>query len=103
MLNRTLQIFSDRLNEKAVSCYPALVIVDYMRCTAETTLGQRMRQRRESKGLTRRKIAIACDVTEGTVVNWEIDKHVPKLTPTQLSILLSLLDWSLSDMIEPIS
>jgi DNA-binding XRE family transcriptional regulator len=103
MLNRTLQIFSDRLNEKAVSCYPALVIVDYMQCTAETTLGQRMRQQRESKGLTRRKIAIACGVTEGTVVNWEIDKHVPKLTPTQLNILLSLLDWSLSDMIEPVS
>ncbi|MBD2074332.1 helix-turn-helix transcriptional regulator [Phormidium sp. FACHB-592] len=72
-----------------------------MQRTAETTLGQRMRQRRESKGLTRRKIAVACDVTEGTVVNWEIDKHVPKLTPTQLNTLLTLLGWSLSDMIEP--
>ena len=63
------------------------------------TLGQRMRQRREELKLSRHKLAVACGVTVGTVVNWEIDKHVPMLPPTQLATLLAALQWELKDMV----
>ena len=64
------------------------------------TLGQRMRKRREEVKLSRNKLAVACGVTEGTVSNWESDKHTPMLPPKQLVALLEALQWELRDMLE---
>jgi DNA-binding transcriptional regulator YiaG len=64
----------------------------------KASLGQRIRQRRESLGLSRHKLAVACDVTENSVTNWENDKHLPKLAPKQLIALLAMLQWELQDL-----
>jgi transcriptional regulator with XRE-family HTH domain len=62
------------------------------------TLGQKLRERRESLGLTRLQVARACDVVESTVINWEIDKHIPKLHPTQTKALCDLLHFTLDEL-----
>lgn len=64
------------------------------------TLGQKIRQRRESLGLTRRQIALACNVVESTVINWETDRHVPKLYPAQMKALCDILNFTLEDLAE---
>lgn len=66
----------------------------------KASLGQRMRQRRQSLGLSRHKVAVACEVTENSVTNWENDKHLPKLPPKQLVALLAILQWELKDLID---
>jgi transcriptional regulator with XRE-family HTH domain len=62
------------------------------------TLGQMLRQRRESLGLTRLQVARTCDVVESTVINWETDKHIPKLYPIQTKALCDLLNFTLEDL-----
>lgn len=57
-------------------------------------------QKRETLGLSRHKVAVACEVTENTVTNWENGKHVPKLPPKQLAALLATLEWELQDLID---
>jgi len=74
-----------------VNCMSATIIM--------ATLGQRMRQRREEMKLSRHKLAVACGVTEGTVTNWENDKHIPMLPPKQLAALLDALQWELKNMV----
>ncbi|HAX74838.1 MAG TPA: XRE family transcriptional regulator [Cyanobacteria bacterium UBA11372] len=64
------------------------------------TLGQKIRERRESLGLTRRQVALACNVVESTVINWETDRHVPKLYPVQMKALCDLLNFTLEDLVE---
>ncbi len=64
------------------------------------TLGQKLRKRRESLRLTRIQVARACHVVESTVVNWEIDRHVPKLYPVQMKALCDLLKFSIEDLVE---
>jgi len=70
-----------------------------MSTVVKASLGQRMRMRRESLGLSRHKVAVACDVTENTVTNWENGKHTPKLLPKQLVALLATLQWELQDLV----
>ena len=62
------------------------------------TLGKKLRERRESLGLTRLQVARACDVVESTVINWETDKHIPKLYPTQTKALCDLLNFTLDEL-----
>lgn len=64
------------------------------------TLGQKIRQRRESLGLTRIQVARACNVVESTVINWETDRHVPKLYPAQMKALCDILNFTLEDLAE---
>jgi putative transcriptional regulator len=64
------------------------------------TLGKKIRKRRESLGLTRWQVAQACNVVESTVVNWEIDRHVPKLYPGQMKKLCDLLKFTLEELAE---
>ncbi len=64
------------------------------------TLGQKIRERRESLGLTRRQVALACNVVESTVINWETDRHVPKLYPAQMKALCDLLNFTLEDLVD---
>lgn len=63
------------------------------------TLGQKLRARRESLGLTRIQVAKACDVVESTIINWESDRHKPKLYPYQMKALCDLLNFTLEDLI----
>ena len=63
------------------------------------TLGQKLRERRESLGLTRIQVARACNVVESTVINWETDRHVPKLYPVQIKALCDLLKFSIEDLV----
>jgi transcriptional regulator with XRE-family HTH domain len=62
------------------------------------TLGQKLRERRESLGLTRLQIAKACDVVESTVINWETDRHVPKLYTIQMKALCDILNFTLEEL-----
>jgi len=62
------------------------------------TLGQILRERRESLGLTRLQVARACDVVESTVINWESDRHKPKLYATQMKALCDLLGFTLEEL-----
>lgn len=62
------------------------------------TLGQMLRERRESLGLTRLQVAKACEVVESTVINWETDRHIPKLYPKQTKALCDLLNFTVEDL-----
>ena len=62
------------------------------------TLGQKLRERRESLGLTRLQVARSCGVVESTVINWETDRHIPKLYPIQLKALCDLLHFTLDEL-----
>ncbi|HEY9893645.1 MAG TPA: helix-turn-helix transcriptional regulator [Candidatus Sericytochromatia bacterium] len=62
------------------------------------TLGQMLRERRESLGLTRLQVAKACGVVESTVINWETDRHIPKLYPIQTKALCDLLKFTVDEL-----
>ncbi|NER28027.1 MAG: helix-turn-helix transcriptional regulator [Symploca sp. SIO1C4] len=62
------------------------------------TLGQKLRERRQNLGLTRLQVAQACGVVESTVINWETDRHKPKLYPEQTKALCDLLKFTLEDL-----
>jgi putative transcriptional regulator len=64
------------------------------------TLGQKLRKRRESLCLTRIQVARACHVVQSTVINWETDRHVPKLYPVQMKALCDLLKFTIEDLVE---
>ena len=63
------------------------------------SLGKKLRERRESLGLTRIQVAEACNVVQSTVINWETDRHVPKLYPAQMKALCDLLNFTLEDLV----
>lgn len=63
------------------------------------TLGQKLKIRRESLNLTRIQVAEACNVVQSTVINWETDRHVPKLYPAQMKALCDLLKFSIEDLV----
>ncbi|WP_333085085.1 MULTISPECIES: hypothetical protein [unclassified Microcoleus] len=44
-------------------------------------------------------MAIACQVVQSTVINWETDRHVPKLYPAQMKALCDLLKFSIEDLV----
>lgn len=56
-----------------------------------TSLGEKLKQRRESLNLTQQKVADALGVTVTTVKNWEAGRHIPKLYPLQMKALCDLL------------
>ncbi|MDY6781320.1 MAG: helix-turn-helix transcriptional regulator [Cyanobacteriota bacterium] len=62
------------------------------------TFGQKLRAQREGLGLTRIQVARTCDVVESTVINWESDRHLPKLYPSQMKALCDLLDLTLEEL-----
>ncbi|MCU0546567.1 MAG: helix-turn-helix domain-containing protein [Oscillatoriaceae cyanobacterium Prado104] len=62
-------------------------------------LGQKLKERRESLGLTRIQVAEACSVVQSTVINWETDRHVPKLYPAQMKALCDILKFSIEDLV----
>jgi putative transcriptional regulator len=64
------------------------------------TLGEKLRKRRESLRLTRIQVARACHVVQSTVINWETDRHVPKLYPVQMKALCDLLKFTIEDLVE---
>ncbi|GET40902.1 helix-turn-helix transcriptional regulator [Microseira wollei] len=64
------------------------------------SLGKKLRERRESLGLTRIQVAEACNVVQSTVINWETDRQVPKLYPAQMKALCELLNLTLEDLVE---
>jgi len=49
--------------------------------------------------LTRIQVARACNVVESTVINWETDRHVPKLYPAQMKALCDLLKFTIEDLV----
>jgi putative transcriptional regulator len=63
------------------------------------TLGQKLKIRRESLNLTRIQVAEACNVVQSTVINWETDRHVPKLYPAQMKALCDILKFSIEDLV----
>ena len=62
------------------------------------SLGEKLKQRRESLNVTQRQIANELDVTVTSVQNWEAGRHIPKLTPTQMKALCDILNFTLEDL-----
>ncbi|HAJ64161.1 MAG TPA: XRE family transcriptional regulator [Cyanobacteria bacterium UBA8543] len=63
-----------------------------------TTVGERLKQRREALKVTQRQIALELNVTVTTVQNWESGRHIPKLSPNQMKALCDLLKFTLEDL-----
>lgn len=63
-----------------------------------TSLGEKLKQRREALNVTQRQIALALDVTVTTVQNWEAGRHIPKLYPIQMKVLCDLLKLTLDEL-----
>ena len=62
------------------------------------SLGEKLKQRRESLNVTQRQIANELDVTVTTVQNWEAGRHIPKLYPKQMKALCALLKFTVDDL-----
>ncbi|HEY9631584.1 MAG TPA: helix-turn-helix transcriptional regulator [Coleofasciculaceae cyanobacterium] len=62
--------------------------------------GKALRARRLELRITQRRLAIALDVTETTVRNWESSKHIPTLTPRQTQTMCRILQLSLDEFAE---
>ncbi len=62
------------------------------------SLGEKLKQRRESLNLTQREVAAQVGVTIITVQNWEADRHIPKLYPKQTKALCDLLNFTVEDL-----
>ena len=59
--------------------------------------GQAFRSRRIECRVTQRQLAVALDVTETTIQNWERGKHIPSLKPRQTYNLCKMLELSLEE------
>lgn len=64
------------------------------------SLGEKLKQRRESLNVTQRQIALELGVTVTTVQNWEAGRHIPKLYPAQMKALCDLLNFTLEELAE---
>ena len=62
------------------------------------SLGEKLKQRRESLNITQRKVAEEVGVTITTVQNWEAGRHIPKLYPVQMKALCDLLKFTVEDL-----
>lgn len=62
--------------------------------------GESLRKRRLELGVTQRRLAIALNVTETTVRNWESSRHIPSLTPRQTQTICRVLQLSLDEFAE---
>jgi transcriptional regulator with XRE-family HTH domain len=63
-----------------------------------TSLGKKLKQRRESLNVTQRPIALELDVTVTTVQNWEAGRFEPRLTISQIQALCRVLQCSLDEL-----
>ena len=64
------------------------------------TLGELLKQTRETKGLSIRELAELVGVSHVSIYHYEQDNHVPRLT--HLKWLAQALDLKLSELIERI-
>jgi DNA-binding XRE family transcriptional regulator len=60
--------------------------------------GRLFQAKRVESGMTQRRLAIALDVTEATIRNWEHGKTVPTLTPRQICTICEMLDLSIQEL-----
>jgi len=65
-----------------------------------TSVGEKLKQRRESLNLTQQLVADELGVTVTTVKNWEAGRHIPKLYLPQTKALCELLKLTLEDLVE---
>lgn len=54
---------------------------------------------REKAGLTQRRLAEALDVTNNTISAWETGRHEPRLTISQMKLLMDTLNCSFEDLL----
>ncbi|MCP2726994.1 helix-turn-helix transcriptional regulator [Limnofasciculus baicalensis] len=57
------------------------------------SLGEKLKQRRESLHVTQRQIALELGVTVTTVQNWEAGRYIPKLSPMGMKDMEFLLKY----------
>jgi putative transcriptional regulator len=65
-----------------------------------TSVGEKLKQRRESLNLTQQQVADELGVTVTTVKNWEAGRHIPKLYLPQTKALCDLLKLSLDELVD---
>lgn len=63
------------------------------------TLGQRIRQQRDKRGITRFALAITLSTTERTIARWERDEAEPTLAT--LARLAAALGVTLAWLVDP--
>jgi transcriptional regulator with XRE-family HTH domain len=63
-------------------------------------LGEKLAERRRALKLTRLQVALAVEVVESSVKNWETGRHIPKLYPTQMKALCDILQFTLEELAE---
>lgn len=64
------------------------------------SLGEKLKQQRETLNVTQRQVADKLGVTVTTVQNWEAGRHIPKLYPAQMKALCDLLNFTLDELAE---
>lgn len=65
-----------------------------------SSVGAKLRQRRQSLKLTQQQVADRLNVTVTTVKNWEAGRYIPKLYLEQAKALCDLLEISLDELVE---
>jgi DNA-binding XRE family transcriptional regulator len=65
-----------------------------------TSVGEKLKQRRQSLNLTQQQVADKLGVTVTTVKNWEAARHIPKLYLEQTKALCDLLKLSLDELVD---
>lgn len=65
-----------------------------------TSVGEKLKQRRQSLNITQRKVVDELGVTVSTVQNWEAGRHIPKLYIPQMKALCDLLNVTIEELVD---
>lgn len=65
-----------------------------------TSVGEKLKQRRQSLNLTQQLVADELGVTVTTVKNLEAGRHIPKLYLPQTKVLCDLLKLTLEELVD---
>lgn len=65
-----------------------------------SSVGEKLKQRRQSLSLRQQQVADRLGVTVTTVKNWEAGRHIPKLYLEHTKALCDLLKLSLDDLVD---
>lgn len=57
---------------------------------------------RHKTNLTQRQLAEALDVTVTTISSWENARHEPKLTFSQIKVLMNVLNCTFEDLVNDV-
>lgn len=65
-----------------------------------TSVGEKLKQRRQALNITQQQVANELGVSVTTVKNWEAGRHIPKLYLPQTKALCDLLNVTLEELVD---